>query len=302
MTVAAQADVVEPRRTRWPILLLALGIHLGSILGIFYFSWSAVAVCLLLGWVSCGLGITLGWHRLLTHRSYQTFKPIEYFLTVLGCLGWQLGPIEWVGTHRLHHAHTDERRDPHSPRVHDAEPNGGSWLTWLSRFWWAHIGWAFVQNDFDPRATAKDLVRDPIMVWIDRLYFVPGLILAGLLYFLGERLAGPGEGMAWMVWGIFVRTMLLYHATWFVNSASHVWGYRNFKTDDDSTNLWWVALVSFGEGWHNNHHAQQNSAAHGMRWWEFDQTWLTIRLMRMLGLSWNVVEPDLSKAIKSEPR
>lgn len=277
-------------RPRWFNIILMGVIHAGCIAAPFYFSWSAVAVCFFLGWVSCCLGITLGWHRLLTHRSYETSRPVKYFVTLCGCLAWQNGPIEWVGTHRIHHAHTDESPDPHSPRDHS---RGGRIKRALSLFW-AHAGWVFVHLEKDPCKAAKDLQRDPVMRVIDRLFWLPGILLGGVLYLIGEYAIG-GQGIAWVIWGICVRTTMMYHATWLVNSASHAWGYRNFDTTDDSTNLWWVAIITFGEGWHNNHHAQQRSAAHGMRWWEFDLTWQIIRLMRACGLVWDVVEPKLER-------
>lgn len=214
---------------------------------------------------------------------------MKYLLTLCGCLAWQNGPIEWVGTHRLHHAHTDHAPDPHSPRDHSRQGR----VRRAFGLFWAHTGWVFVHLEKDPTSAARDLQRDKIMVWIDRFYWLPGVLLGIGLYFLGQWY--QGQGVAWVVWGMFVRTTMMYHATWFVNSASHAWGYRNFETHDDSTNLWWVAIITFGEGWHNNHHAQQRSAAHGMRWWEFDLTWQIIRLLRGLGLVWNVVEPDRKK-------
>lgn len=272
-------------RPRWFNIILMGILHAGCIAAPFYFSWSAVAICFFLGWVSCCLGITLGWHRLLTHCSYETYKPIRYFVTLCGCLAWQNGPIEWVGTHRIHHAHTDEAPDPHSPRDHSRR----GWFTWMLAMIWAHAGWVFVHLEKDPTRAAMDLKRDKVMALIDKLFWLPGILLGVALYFLGQWYGE--QGIAWVVWGIFVRTTMMYHATWLVNSASHFWGYRNFETKDDSTNLWWVAIITFGEGWHNNHHAQQRSAAHGMRWWEFDLTWQIIRLMRACGLAWNVVEP-----------
>ena len=287
---------VPPRRIRWSTVFLGVSMHLGCLAAPFYFSWSAVGVCFFLGFVSCCLGITLGWHRLLTHRSFQTFKPIEYLLTLTGCIAWQNGPIEWVGTHRLHHAHTDEHKDPHSPRDHHGHAtNTTTFAGKVRAFVWSHIGWIFLDLPFNPADAARDLRRDPVHVFIDRLWWLPGLSLFPALYLVGEYAIGAGQGLPWMIWGNFVRTTMMYHATWLVNSASHVWGYRNFHTKDDSTNNWWVALITFGEGWHNNHHAQQNSAAHGMKWWEFDITWVIIRTMRKLRLSWAVIEPDVSK-------
>jgi fatty-acid desaturase len=241
---------------------------------------SSVVVFFIMAWITGGLGVTLGYHRLLTHRSFATYKPVEYLLTIFACLSWQGGPIQWVGTHRKHHTESDDVEDPHSPR---------DGFSWSHLFWIVHKA----RIGFDPRDLTKDIQRDRVLCFIDRYWYVPQFILAAGLFVGGWLWLGNWMGgMSWVLWGVCLRTVLLYHATWFVNSAAHTWGYRNFKTSDDSRNNWWVALFSFGEGWHNNHHAQQRSAAHGMRWFEFDITYITIRLMRAFGLAWKVVEPQ----------
>ena len=230
-----------------------------------------------LWWLCGGLGICVCFHRLLTHRSFKTPKIVEYVLTILGTMNWQGSPIKWVGVHRLHHQHSDEEEDPHSPK---------------HGFNWSHVLWCVIKAPKGSRRrdAAKDLQRDPVMRIIDRWHFVPLILLAFAVYFLGEFLFQAG--WSWVVWGVCVRTVFTYHATWFVNSAGHTWGYRNFDTGDDSKNIWWVSLLSFGEGWHNNHHASQRSARHGMRWWEFDMTYLTIRLMKLMGLARDIIEPN----------
>jgi stearoyl-CoA desaturase (delta-9 desaturase) len=248
-----------------------------------FFHWSGLILVPVLYYLSGGLGICLGYHRMLTHRSFQTFKPIEYLITVLGTLSWQGGPIRWVGTHRIHHAESDGPDDPHTPK---------------HGFTWSHIFWCFFKwpDGRDPMEVTRDLQRDKFMLLIDRYFYVPQFILAGVLFGLGWWILGTWQGgVCWMVWGVAVRTVLTYHTTWFVNSASHTWGYRNFRTDDGSRNNWWVALMSFGEGWHNNHHAQQRSAAHGMRWWEIDTTYWVILLMEKVGLAKRVVRPKLDE-------
>lgn len=259
-------------RLNWPHIFWIALIHVGALVAPFTFSWSGLAVCLGL-YVVTGLGVTMGYHRLLTHRSFKTPRIVEYFLTVLGTLANQGGPLQWVATHRVHHAHSDEEGDPHSPR------HGG---------WWAHMFWwmRFDPVIDDPRFRlqyVRDLVKYPFHRFLEHCHFVLPLLLAVLLFTLGEVCGGLG--LSWLIWGIFVRTTLVYHATWLVNSATHLWGYRSHQTGDDSTNLWWVALVSFGEGWHNNHHAFQRSARHGLRWWELDVTYLMIRLMSFVGLA-----------------
>ncbi len=251
-------------------------LHVGCLFAPFTFTWSGLGLAGFLWWLCGGLGICVCFHRLLTHRSFKTPKIVEYFLTILGTMNWQGSPIKWVGVHRLHHQHSDDEEDPHSPK---------------HGFNWAHVLWCVVKAPSGPsrRDAAKDLQRDPVMRIIDRWHFVPLILLAVGVYFLGEFLFQAG--WSWVVWGVCVRTVFTYHATWFVNSAGHTWGYRNFETGDGSKNIWWVSLLSFGEGWHNNHHASQRSARHGMRWWEFDMTYLTIRLMKLVGLARDIIEP-----------
>lgn len=269
------------RKFDWINFLGIISLHALAV-GAFFvqFSWWAFGLTMFLWWLTGGLGICLCYHRLLTHRSFKTSKPVEYFLTILGTLNWQGPPIKWVGGHRLHHKHSDTDEDPHSPH---------------HGFTWSHILWCFTE---DPqgrpaRDAAKDLARDKGLAFIDRWHAVPQLILAGLLYAVGELTLN--QGLSFVVWGIGVRSVIVYHVTWFVNSASHTWGYRRFDTEDDSKNNWWVALLSFGEGWHNNHHGEQRSAAHGMKWYELDPTWWTIWAMEKVGLAKEVVRPKTIK-------
>ncbi len=251
----------------WTNFIAISALHLACIAAPFTFRWDALGVAALLWWAAGGLGICLCYHRLLTHRSFRTPKWFEYFLTVLGTLNWQGGPIRWVGTHRLHHKESDTELDPHSPR---------------HGFDWAHMLWCVVKDPYgrDPRRYAPDLLRDRVMVVLDRYFWIPQIVVGVLLYAIG--------GWSWVIWGVAVRTVFSYHATWFVNSASHKWGYRNFETPEESRNNWWVALLSFGEGWHNNHHAFPRSAAHGLRRLEIDPTYWTIRALSWLGLARDV--------------
>ena len=221
----------------------------------------------------------MGYHRLLTHRSFQTPKLVEYVLTFLGTLANQGGPLRWVAVHRMHHQHSDTEGDPHSPR---------------DGIWWAHLLWwmPHIPALDDPgyyERYVPDLVKDPVLCFLQRFHFLGSLVLAGLLFTLGE--VWSGVGLSWLVWGMFVRTTLLYHATWLVNSATHSWGYRSYATRDGSTNLWWVALLTLGEGWHNNHHAFPRSARHGIRWWELDLTYCLIRLLALMRLAKQIHVP-----------
>ncbi|MBL0927766.1 MAG: fatty acid desaturase [Phycisphaerales bacterium] len=252
-------------------------LHAACVAAPFVFTWSGLAVAVALWVLTGGLGICLCYHRLLTHRSFKTHKWVEYALTVLGTMTFQGGPLRWVSVHRIHHKHSDHDEDPHSPK---------------HGFNWSHVLWTMAASPKgeDRAPAAKDLARDPVMVLIDRWHFVPQVALGAVLFGLGHWLAGAG--LSWLVWGVAVRTVFVFHATWFVNSASHTWGYRNYATDDDSKNNWWVALLSFGEGWHNNHHAEQRAAAHGRRWFEVDLTYLTIRAMALVGLAWDIVPAE----------
>ncbi|MEK6710528.1 MAG: fatty acid desaturase [Nitrospinota bacterium] len=274
----------DERHLQWGTITVIGFIHLGALLALRpeLYSTSGLVLLVALYLMSGMLGVTLCYHRLLTHRGFQTHKWVEYFLTFCACQALQSGPIAWTALHRIHHKEADDEPDPHSPLV---------------SFLWAHMGWLFVDT---PGAStyaeysrfAKDLDRDPVQRFLDRYFLVLYALTAALVYAAGELWGGLG--LSWLVWGVFLRTVLLWHATWLVNSATHLWGYRNYRTDEDSTNNWWVALLSFGEGWHNNHHADQRSARHGQRWFEIDITYGLIRLMGRLGLAWQIMEPRRS--------
>ena len=234
------------------------------------FSWTNLAVAAFLYWMAVGLGISMGYHRLHTHRGFKTSKAFEYFLAICGTLTLEGGPIFWVATHRRHHQHSDSELDPHTPRV--------------SGFW-AHLGWIIfgeaAHNDTARNGRyAPDLAKDPFYRWLSTYHWVPLTTLGFALLYIG--------GWPLVNWAIFLRVVFGLHATWLINSATHMWGSRRFATDDDSRNIWWVALLTFGEGWHNNHHAHPVSARHGLAWYEFDVTWLSLKLLRAVGLVWDV--------------
>ena len=245
------------------------------------FSWTGLAVMLVLHWVTGSLGICLGYHRMLTHTGMKTYGWVRYTFATIGMLAGEGSPLDWVADHRKHHACSDQEGDPHTPN------DGGLWshMTWL----------AFHTHNGDRKAYlerwAPDLYKERGMRLMDIL-FLPAHIAVGAVLF--------AVGYFWMqdfymacsllVWGMFVRLVLVLHATWLVNSASHMFGYRNYETTDDSRNNPLVAVVAYGEGWHNNHHAYPRMAKHGHKWWEFDITWQAIRLMRATGLMWDVVD------------
>jgi fatty-acid desaturase len=254
-------------RINWNTTIFMVIFHIASVAAIFTFNWKFLPAILILWWVSGSLGVGMGFHRLLTHRGYKTPKPLEYFLTFCGLLALEGGAINWVVTHRIHHAKTDVAGDPHTPR--DGR-------------WWSHMGWILrgtgqQHEDSVMQRYAPDLMKDPVHVWLNRLYFVP-LILSGMVL-----LAFGGWSL--LLSGVFLRVTVGLHATWLVNSATHMWGSRRFDTNDDSTNSWWVALLTFGEGWHNNHHAHPRAARHGLTWYELDINWWGIRALQLLGLA-----------------
>jgi stearoyl-CoA desaturase (Delta-9 desaturase) len=232
-------------------------------------------------------GITVGYHRLLTHRSFQTSKPLEYGFAALGSMAVQGQVIAWVADHRKHHAHTDEEGDPHSPHV----GHGSGLLGVLRGLWHAHMGWLFSEHGrADWRRYAPDLYEDRGMRFLNR-HFV-ALVMASLAIpaLAGYAIAGTvGGALTALLWGGLVRIFLVHHVTWSVNSICHFLGNRRFETDDESTNVLWLALPSLGESWHHNHHAFPRSAKHGLRRWELDPSALVIATMEKLGLARNVV-------------
>src|SRR6185312_6769831 len=254
----------------WPTVLFLILFHIGSVAALFFWSWPGVVTALILAWVAGSLGIGMGWHRLMTHRGYEVPKVIEYFLVLCGSLAIEGGPVQWATTHRVHHAHTDKVGDPHTP---------------LDGRWWSHIGWiltptAQVMDQSQLQRYAPDLMNQRFYRVLNRFYYAP-------LVFLAVGVLAVG-GWKVMLWAIFLRVTLGLHFTWFVNSATHIWGRRRFLTTDESRNNWWVALLSFGEGWHNNHHAHPRAARHGLTWYEVDVNWWGIRTLQMLGLARNI--------------
>ena len=248
--------------------------------------WSDLAVLAIM-YLLAGLGVTIGYHRLLTHRSFQTHKPVEYAFATFGSMAVQGPVIAWVADHRKHHAHTDEEGDPHSPHVGHGDGIKGA----LYGLWYAHMGWLFDSHGrAEGKKYARDLVEDRGMRFINRNFL--GIVLLGLLLpaGLGYLFDGTLKGaLTGMLWGGFVRIFMLHHVTWSINSVCHFFGRRRFEIEDHSTNVFWLALPSFGESWHHNHHAFPRSAAHGLKWYEVDLSALVIRLMRRLGLAWNLV-------------
>ncbi|CAH8358266.1 unnamed protein product [Eruca vesicaria subsp. sativa] len=252
--------------------LKVAGVHLLGFLAPFYFSWSAFRVFLWLLVIN-GICITLCYHRNLSHRSFDLPKWLEYLFAYGGLLGFQGDPIEWVSNHRYHHKHCETERDPHSP---------------TQGFWLSHITWIFdtgyILKKCGGQENANDLVRQPFYKFLQRTILLHEMAFALLLYFFGR--------VPFIVWGIGVTNVVRYHGTFMVNSVCHIWGTRAWNTADFSKNNWWVAAITFGEGWHNNHHAFEFSARHGLEWWQLDVTWYLIQFLEAVGLATNVKLPS----------
>jgi stearoyl-CoA desaturase (delta-9 desaturase) len=286
---------VDRSRIVWSYALTVGVYHLVAALAVlpWLFSWTGVVLAVLGLYVFGSLGINLCYHRLLTHRGLVCPKWLEHGFAMLAVCCMQDTPARWVAVHRRHHEHADRQDDPHSPLV---------------SFVWGHVGWMLLENRDLVRLGiydryAKDILRDPFYKRMERTLLYPAILFGSwAVFFLGgsaASLLGGGSvtaavqfGASLLIWGVFVRTVVVWHITWSVNSAAHLWGYRSYETGEDSRNNWFVALISNGEGWHNNHHADPRSAAHGHRWWEIDVVFATVRVLEMTGLARKVCRPD----------
>ena len=300
-------ETVDTRRVRWLYLAGVVMVHALALLAFWppLFQWGSVLAAAAGVYVFGTLGINLCYHRLLTHRGFKCGKRLEHFFALLGVCSFQDTPAHWVAVHRMHHQHSDEQPDPHSPLV---------------GFFWSHMAWLWIENSELERfgmfeRYVKDLISDRFYRRMERNYFwvTVNMVQWSLFFIAGAAIgwlttfqAGPAAmaGLSMLVWGVYVRTVIVWHITWSVNSVTHLWGYRNYDTREGSRNNWIVGILSNGEGWHNNHHAQPRAASHGHRWWELDVTFLTIRMLAMLGIAWDVVLPDSMKneaAVASSP-
>ena len=260
-------------RPNWMRLSLYSVLHIAAVAAPFCYTQDALIASAALYFV-CGFGVTLGYHRLLTHRSFQTYSLIRTLLAACGALALLGGPIDWTGKHRRHHALSDKPGDPHSPR---------------DGFWWTQLGWLLMDGAFKPASYTKDLSKSTALRAIERYGWPINVLFAASGFATGEVLFDAG--MPWLIWAICVRAVFSIHVAGLVNTIGHGRGPRSFPTPDQSRNVWWVALLTLGEGWHNNHHASQQSAAHGRHWFQFDPTYWVICLMEAVGLAWDVVHP-----------
>jgi stearoyl-CoA desaturase (delta-9 desaturase) len=266
----------NPYAIDWMRVVPFIGVHLAC-LGVIWTGWSPVALAVAVGLYFLRMfAITGFYHRYFSHRSFRASRPAQFVFALLGASAAQRGPIWWAAHHRAHHAHPDEPADIHSPVQHG--------------FWWSHMGWFLSRHhyDADPRRV-RDLLRFPELKWLDDNDFVVPVALALLLFLAGAALErwAPGLGTdAWqmLVWGFFVSTVALYHGTYTINSLAHRFGRRRFDTGDESRNSFWLALITLGEGWHNNHHHYPVSARQGFYWWEVDLTYYGLKLLAALGL------------------
>jgi len=265
--IAAVVDTLKPGRGSALPFALA---HLACVLVFFVpFTWAAVAVCAATFWLRM-FAVTAGYHRYFSHRSFKTNRAFQFILALLGTSAVQKGVLWWASTHRLHHKFSDTENDVHSP---------------IQRgFWWSHVGW-ILSNDYDQTDLKRvpDLARYPELCWLNDHFLVPPVALAVGLFLLG--------GMSWLVWGFFVSTTLLWHSSFTINSLAHVFGSRRYQTEDTSRNNLWLALLTMGEGWHNNHHHYMNSARQGFFWWEIDASYYVLRTLSWLGITWDLIEP-----------
>lgn len=276
LTITDEIIFHKSERLNWTTTIFMVFFHALAVAGLFFFTWKLFFATVVLYWATTGLGISLGYHRLHTHRSFKTPTWLDYTFAVCGAMTLEGGPISWVATHRIHHQKSDQEGDPHSPR------DGA---------WWAHVGWLLFgeANHANTQRMGKyapDLAKKKFYVWLNNWHWVPLVVSTALLFAIGSMTSIGGIPL--VLWATFIRVVFGLHATWLVNSATHMWGSRRFNTRDDSRNNWWVAAITFGEGWHNNHHAHPTSARHGLAWYEFDPSWLLLKVLRAVGLVSNV--------------
>ncbi|MDH4380245.1 MAG: fatty acid desaturase [Vampirovibrionales bacterium] len=270
-----------PDRLNWSVIGVFAAMHFLALGAIWTFSWQGLVAFVLAGFITGSMGISFAYHRLHTHSGFKCPKWLTYLATFVACLAFEGGPIFWVSTHRYHHKMSDKPLDPHSPR---------------DGFWWSHMGWLMYEHPVlsEPGAREKitaDLHADPVIVWMEQNNVLIALGGFVALYTLGYWMQGPAMALSLLFWGGFLRVVSAWHQTWLVNSMTHMVGYRNYNTAEDSSNFWLVALLSFGEGWHNNHHGDPRTARFNHRWFEFDITYAWMQPLLWLGIITDFVHP-----------
>ncbi len=276
----ADATRAKPDKFEWRRCLPFVFLHLGC-LGVIWTGWSLTAVLVAVAlYVIRMFAITAFYHRYFSHRTFHTSRVVQFLFAALGNSSIQRGPLWWAATHRHHHRHSDTEEDAHSPITQG--------------FWWSHIGWMTSSRNFPTNyKDIKDFAKYPELVFLNRFDLIVPALMGFALYGLGSWLhhAFPAWGVnGWqlLVWGFFISSTVLLHATLFINSLAHVWGKRDFKTDDDSRNNFWLALLTLGEGWHNNHHRYMGAARQGFLWWEIDPTYYGLKVLSWLGIIWDL--------------
>jgi stearoyl-CoA desaturase (delta-9 desaturase) len=282
--ISPAARILRPRPLptqgvpNWVKSLPFIGLHLACLAALFTGVSPLAAGLCAAAYFFRMFGITAGYHRYFAHRSYRMSRPIQFLMAWLGCSALQKGPLWWASHHRRHHRFSDTPDDPHSPHV--------------TSFWWSHLGWIMSDEHVEtPWPMIRDWSRFPELRWLDRWHWLPGLSLALACFGVGFWAGGWPEAWCCLVWGFVVSTVILYHCTFFINSLSHLIGKRRYATDDESRNNWFLALLTLGEGWHNNHHHFQSSANQGFFWWEIDISYTMLRLMSLFGLVWDLRRP-----------
>jgi len=292
MTEAVEYQVPRTTNAQRVLTLFAVILpFLGLIAAMYYawgwgFTWVELALLVAM-YIATGMGVTVGFHRLFAHRSYEAVKPVQFILAVLGSMSVQGPLLKWVAVHRQHHQHSDHAGDPHSPHSHGS----GFWGV-LAGWWHSHIGWMFGSDHPQLGRFIRDLQKERLLRFVSRNFHI--WVAIGILIptVLGGLLTGTWTGvLLGFLWGGLVRIFLVHHVTWSINSVCHLWGQRRFASDDESRNNFVCGVLAFGEGWHNNHHAFPGSARQGLRWWELDTSYIAIRAMEWFGLVWRVNVP-----------
>jgi stearoyl-CoA desaturase (delta-9 desaturase) len=271
MSHVSKVAVPPDERTQWIAALPFFGVHVAAVVGVIVLGWSWTGLALAIGlYVIRMFGVTAGYHRYFSHRTYKTSRPMQLVLALLAMSSSQKGVLWWASHHRLHHRYSDTPNDVHSMK--------------LRGFWWSHVKWILVsKHEGTDMDRVKDLAKYPELRWLNRWFLVPPIALAVLLFALGGAWA--------LVWGFFVSTTLLWHGTFTINSLSHAIGRRRYATTDESKNSWILAILVMGEGWHNNHHYYQRAVNQGFFWWEIDVTYYLLRLLERFGLVWDLHTP-----------